>query len=330
MSLIYRDYDEFLSYIKTTGRTVLAVSSSMLPRLDGGRFLESLSGIADLTVFSDYDPNPDISSVDKGIEIASRIKPGLILAAGGGSAIDVAKAVRDRYEGECALAVIPTTAGSGSEATKIAVIYKDGVKLSLGSPRMEASAIMFDPKVLITLPSYQKRSTLSDSLCHAIESMWSLRANEQSIEYADSALKGIFAYYKAYLAGDLEAAAKVQGASYDAGRAIDITMTTGGHAMAYKLTTMKGTAHGHACLLAVKQLWDYMDEMGTDLGQVQRYRKDFDEFYGYVDLKAPDITTEDIDILSMSVNKERLANNPLMLDTEELKLLYIRMAEERT
>ncbi len=328
MAEIFHSYKDFLGWIKENASVVFAVTGSMLARLDEGRFLNSLKESVSLTVFSDFKPNPDISSVINGTDIARNIQPDLILAVGGGSAIDVAKSIKAEYETDCLLAVIPTTAGSGSEATKIAVIYKDGVKQSLKSPKMAADAILFDPDILPGLPDYQKRSTLSDALCHAIESMWSIRATEESIAIARSAADAIFANYRAYLNGDTDAARCIQKAAYDAGRAIDITATTGGHAMAYKLTKMKGLAHGHACLLAVKQLWDYMLVRGTDLGPAAEYKDAFDEFYGSVDLEQPELSLEDVDLLASSVNQERLKNNPLMLSTAEIATLYRMMAKE--
>ncbi|MCR4688273.1 MAG: iron-containing alcohol dehydrogenase [Saccharofermentans sp.] len=330
MTTIFKDYNGFLEYISSNAKTVFAVTGKMLSRLDGGKFMEELSSKVSLTVFSNFKPNPDISSVIEGVGVCQGINPDLILAVGGGSAIDVAKAIKTEYAKDTLLAVVPTTAGSGSEATKIAVIYKDGVKLSLGDPKMEADAIMFDPAALLSLPDYQRRSAMADAMCHAIESMWSNRANEESTSYAIAAATGILQNYKEYLDLSPEAAILIQQAAYDAGRAINITATTGGHAMAYKMTTMKGFAHGHSCILAVKVLWDYMQDEGVDLKAASGFKNGFMDLYDFLGLSRPVLTAEEIDVLASSVNRERLANNPKILSTEELKMLYARIAKENT
>ena len=193
---------------------------------------------------------------------------------------------------------------------------------------MAADCIMFDPKILLSMPPYQLRSTLADALCHAVESMWSRRANEESIQYAKESAKAIFDNYKAYLEGDIKAASVIQQAAYNAGRAINITTTTGGHAMSYKLTTMKGIAHGHACILAVRQLWNYMESKGIDLGLAAEFKTDFDEFYDHIGFEAPDLSEDDISVLASSVNQERLVNNPLLLDYDEIRMLYRGMTKK--
>ena len=171
---------------------------------------------------------------------------------------------------------------------------------------MLPDAVLLDPSVLENLPEYQKKATMSDAVCHAVESAWSSATCEESRAFSYSALDKIFANYKSYLAGDEQT----------------FTKTTGGHALCYKLTTLYGISHGHAALLCVRALWNYMEGRTDNLEFVSRYKEQFDEYFRYLDLAKPDIPEEDYGILADSVNTERLSNNPAALTREDIVTVY--------
>lgn len=108
------------------------------------------------------------------------------------------------------------------------------------------------PGALKTLPAYQRKSTMLDALCHAVESFWSVHATAESKAYSRDALKMIRRYAEDYLANCDEGNAGMLLAANTAGKAINLTQTTAGHAMCYKLTSLYGLAHGHAAALCVK------------------------------------------------------------------------------
>ena len=111
-------------------------------------------------------------------------------------------------------------------------------------------------------------------------------------------------------------------AAFEAGEAINITKTTGGHALCYKLTTGYGLAHGHAALLCVNALWDFMDGKTDNMKFVEAYKAQFREFFDYLGLPKPEIADADYDVLADSVNLDRLSNNPVALTHEDIVNIY--------
>lgn len=309
--------------------------------------------------FSDFCPNPLYESVVSGVEAFGRFGGGLIVAVGGGSAMDVAKCIKlysnlDPHKNYLQQQIVPnaipflavpTTAGTGSEATRYAVIYYQGEKQSVSHDSCIPTAVLLAPCLLRTLPPYQKKATMMDALCHAIESGWSVNSTPESMGYALQAIREITAGMDDYLAGDEEAAGRMLMAANLAGRAINITQTTAAHAMSYKLTSLYGLAHGHSAAICLPPLWRYMtghldqcvDARGaahvqwafgqlagalgcSNVGQAVQYMEDL---LGRLGLGAPDAwTTDQIEVLARSVNPVRLKNNPVALGEEALAGLY--------
>lgn len=309
--------------------------------------------------FSDFAPNPDYESVVEGVKLFKAEGCDGVLAIGGGSAMDVAKCIKlyatmdgtvnylqqEPVENEIPLLAIPTTAGTGSEATRFAVIYYCGEKQSVVHESIIPRYVFFYADVLVDLPLYQKKTTAMDAMCHAVESFWSVNSTAESKEYAKEAIRLINENLFPYLSGDKEAADKMFVASNIAGKAINITQTTAGHAMCYKITTLYKLSHGHAAVLCVNKLWPYMiknvdkclDPRGTEYltGTFEELAAAFDcesaeeaasKFGGMLDdleLSAPAIGgAEQLEVMVKSVNLTRLKNNPVLLDETALRDLY--------
>ena len=327
---------------------------------------DDIRGIdADSLWFSDFQPNPDIESVREGMRLFDSKGCDSILAIGGGSAMDVAKAIKmfssydpdgdlpvpDPEPAQVPFIAIPTTAGTGSEATRYSVVYKDGAKQSLTAEWIIPEYVIMLPELLRTLPDYQKKCTCMDALCHSVESFWSVNSSDESKVYSRKAMRMILDNIDAYLAGDQDAAKTMLRAANYAGRAINITQTTAGHAMSYKVTKLFGTPHGHAAAICVEKIWPYMldhmddcvDGRGTDylshmfkeLSAVFTGQEDapadlapekFSELLHVLGLAAPEgMTDEQLDILVTSVNPVRLKNNPVGLDKEAIRELYLQI-----
>ena len=193
--------------------------------------------------FSDFTPNPDYESVVRGVRIFREQKCDAIVAIGGGSAIDVAKCIKlyanmanDGEDGlflktpvipnDIPFLAVPTTAGTGSEATRFAVIYYKGNKQSIADDSCIPDCVLFDGSTLKTLPLYHKKATMLDAFCHAIESFWSVNSTDESKSYSKSAIQEILKASEEYLNNTDEGNSKMLEAANLAGRAINITQTT--------------------------------------------------------------------------------------------------------
>ncbi|QFZ19547.1 phosphonoacetaldehyde reductase [Saccharothrix syringae] len=229
----------------------------------------------DVEWFSGVRPNPVLEGVLAGSAVHRRVKPDLVVAVGGGSAIDTAKLVRSlppergaalpllTGEAEPApahrrppLVALPTTAGSGSEATRFATVYVDGVKMSLDHPAVAPEYALVDPELLRTCPARLVRSCALDALCHAVESHWSRRSTAASRRLALRALEGVLTALGGGATGD-ERLAALAAAATTAGQAIDLTRTTAAHAFSYRLTARFGVPHGVACALNLIWLFEH-------------------------------------------------------------------------
>ncbi|MBR4759348.1 MAG: phosphonoacetaldehyde reductase [Lachnospiraceae bacterium] len=311
--------------------------------------------------FSDFEPNPRYESVVNGVRIFRRESCEAIVAIGGGSAMDVAKCIKlystlqgDGKNGEWLTQVVvpnhipflamPTTAGTGSEATRFSVIYYENKKQSVTDDSCLPETVLMDSNVLRTLPDYQKKSTMMDALCHAIESYWSVNSTKESRAYSKDAIQTIMKQMNAYLANTDEGNAAMLMAAHYAGKAINITQTTAGHAMCYKITSMFGCAHGHATALCNKVLYPWMVEnvdRCTDprgIAYLKNILNEIADALGCRDARSggeklaktvdalgfevPIASTEQYEELKSSVNPVRLKNHPILLDEETIDKLY--------
>lgn len=166
-----------------------------------------------LVNFSDFTPNPLYDSVVKGVELFRTSKCDSILAIGGGSAIDVAKCIKlfatlpidldylvqPIIENNIPFIAVPTTAGTGSEATHFAVIYKEGEKKSVDHISSLPNLIIFDYRNLLSVPLEHVKATLLDTLSHAIESYWSVNSTTDSIAYSQKALDLLYTSMDQYI-----------------------------------------------------------------------------------------------------------------------------------
>lgn len=348
------DYRELDGYFQQAGiRKLFLVCGNSIHKLRlGGYFdtLEARTGVR-LIRFSGFRSNPLYEDAANAAEAFRSGGCDAIAAVGGGSAIDVAKCVklwagmtpsRNYMEQEIVpnaipFLAVPTTAGTGSEATRYAVIYYQGEKQSVSHESCIPSAVLLDPSALESLPDYHRKVSMLDALCHAVESFWSIHATAESREFSRRAIRKIQEHADSYLANTPAGIAGMLEAANLAGKAIDYTQTTAGHAMCYKLTTLYGLAHGHAAALCTAKLWPFMAEQaaGTELETVFR---DLDrimsaaEFQALLDrlkLETPKPRPEDFKMLQNSVNPVRLKNNPVPLDTQTIDRLYHQILSEK-
>lgn len=350
-------HTQLLNILKEIGcKKFLLVCDGSFKFLSVKNYFDNLSCYA---VFDEFKPNPLYEDVCKGIEVFKQNGCDAIVAVGGGSAIDVAKCIKlysclnpevnylkqEYKDSAIPLIAIPSTAGTGSESTRYAVIYYDGKKQSVTHESIIPDYVILDHSVLKTLPVYQKKCTMLDALCQGIESWWSVNSNDESKKYSEIAVKRIIEYKDEYLSGSSDKAAEqIMLAANYAGRAINITQTTAAHAMSYKLTSMYKIPHGHAVAICLPKVWKFMscnynkcvdargagyleiifkqisNAIGAD--SVNSAIIDFEKMLKEMGICSPEYVEGDLEILASSVNATRLSNNPVSLTEKDLFSLY--------
>ena len=352
------NYSALSEYLSTLNiKKILLVHGKSFYRLPIANFFLSLK--IPSVHFTDFAPNPIYESVTAGVDFYRKNNCDALIAVGGGSAIDVAKCIKlfanmnggvDYLQqkiipNKIPLIAVPTTAGTGSESTHFAVIYRAGKKFSVADKSALPSALMLDSSAIKFLPAYQKKVGMLDAFCHALEASWSVNSSEKSRAYAFEAIRLICANWKFYLSENSSetCCAYMLYASRLAGMAINLAKTTAGHALSYKLTSKFGIAHGHAAALCVVEVWKHMQEnlncaVNNNLSEIFQQLAEsmncatVDEAINYfkkiladLNLNKPlqeNFSESDIEDLAASVNVERLANNPVRLDEVAIKNIY--------
>lgn len=228
-------------------------------------------------IFSEVEPDPSIETVMKGADMMAKFQPDVIIALGGGSAMDAAKGmwlffenpdadffglkqkfldIRKRivkypHLGERAQFVaIPTTSGTGSEVTSFAVITdkEANVKYPLADYELTPDVAIIDPQFVMSVPKQVTADTGLDVLTHAIEAYVSCMANDYTDGLAMKAIQLVFEYLpRAYRNGnDEEAREKMHNASTIAGMAFANAFLGINHSLAHKLGAEFHIAHGRA------------------------------------------------------------------------------------
>lgn len=256
----------------------------------------------------------------------------VILAIGGGSVIDIGKAIIYKLKIKPFFIAAPTTAGSGSEATCFAVVYKGKKKESLVHPNLLPEVVFLDPELTYSLPSYQTATSGMDALSQAVESFWNKNANSESKQYsAEAIIVWKENFLKAVLTDDHEAKERLLYAAHMAGKAINITRTTGPHALSYYLTSRFNVPHGQAVSLFLPAFFlynpdesDLYELLGVRDGEaaadlIRQYMKQagLATTLEELGIKKGDVMSE----LLSEVNEERFANNPSPLDEAKLRNL---------
>ena len=364
LQFVDNDYSTLHDWIQEVGQNpILFVcdgSVRFLVELDDFLLQEEQQGIR-LVRFQEFQSNPLYEQVQEGVMLFRREKCKAILAIGGGSAIDVAKCIRiyngmqgDGTNGSFLTQMVPenvvpflampTTAGTGSEATRYAVIYYQGRKQSVTSTHCIPDVALLDPGTLKTLPKYQKKATMMDALCHAIESFWAVNSTEESRYYSREAIWLIMHRMDEYLSNTEEGRHEMLRAANLAGKAINITQTTAGHAMCYMITSIFGVAHGHAAILCDRILFPWMvwhtdrcvdargetylqetlDLLGQAMGcaDAESGARKLEEIFQKMHFEIPVATKTQLKILKKTVNPDRLKNHPVVLDEETIEMLY--------
>ncbi len=301
--------------------------------------------------YSGLGSNPQYDRVVQAIEDLKDADFDLVIGVGGGSIIDYAKLLalylvnKKRFYSDFTdvqdlralspIVAIPTTAGTGSEATHFAVLYKDGKKYSIATDEMLPGHVIIDPKLTYTMNPHLTATTGMDALCQAIESLWARGATPKSKEYAITALRYIVPNIEsAVISPDAHSRRAMAIGAYYAGKAINISKTTGPHAFSYYLTHQFGVTHGEAVAMTMKLFIElnypyvnedvrsiYLDVFGVQ--SVEEFMTNFHKLQKKIGLResvrdAGIKNKEELKMLIDSVNMERMTNNPAPIDVDKV------------
>lgn len=365
MQTIFHGISQLTEALTRCGaRKVLLVVDSSFPFLGIRKEVESMP--VPYVLFDQFTPNPLYEDVCKGVALFHAEQCDSIVAVGGGSSIDVAKCIKlycrmdsavNYLQQECSdsgvpLIAIPTTAGTGSESTRFAVIYYEGKKQSVNHISIIPTVAILEPQVLLTLPQYQKKCTVLDALCQGIESWWSVNSTPESQQLSRQAVETLWPLIEPYVFGtgnpanDARIAEQVMQAANIAGQAINITQTTAPHAFSYKITSLYRLPHGHAVAVCLPEIWIYMlrhpdaciDPRGSEyllgifsdiahaIGCADAQEAVIHIFGLLANLELANPTSDtpeqDIGLLSQTVNPVRLKNNPVALTPDAIHSIY--------
>jgi len=232
--------------------------------------------------FSDFEPNPSWQSGAAAARLAGEIDADAVVAIGGGSCCDVAKVAAlgcrnprmadalARGEGitearPVPIIAVPTTSGTGSEATHFAAIYVEGRKVSVTHPGLLPTVAVLDDRFHLAMPAQLAAASGMDALAQAMESIWAVGATAESLKLAESGGRLIATNIESSVRDrDPDARRAMMLGSHLAGRAINISKTTAAHALSYQLTMRYGLAHGHAVALTVGHLASAIENASTE------------------------------------------------------------------
>lgn len=237
-------------------------------------FLRPIFADREVVRFYDFSVNPKMEDLGHVLEAFKASKAHLLIAVGGGSTIDLAKLInyfaatgidptnytkgeKCNIEAFWPLLAVPTTAGTGSEATHFAVLYNGFKKISVADGRMAPSHIWLNPRFTISMSSYLTACTGFDAFAQAIESYWAVGSTKESRQDSAKAIKLCLAHLeKAVMMPTLEHRANMLQAAYLSGKAINVSKTTAAHALSYALTAHYGLPHGHAVAMTLPAVFE--------------------------------------------------------------------------
>lgn len=213
-------------------------------------------------VYEGVVPNPSTSTVDEGATAAREFGPAAIVALGGGSAMDAAKAIAlNTSEPAMPIVAIPTTAGTGAETNGFGVIEDTArrCKVYLGNDTVRPKIAMLDPELTIGVPPAVTAATGIDALVHGIESLSSRGANPISVAYATQAVRMVSAWLPAAVEDgtNLEARSQLILGAHLAGQALTISGLGLVHGIAHALTAHTGTPHGVALAAVLRPVMEF-------------------------------------------------------------------------
>lgn len=257
-------------------------------------------------IYSDVEPDPDVETIMRGVQAMRQFQPDVIIALGGGSAMDAAKGMWLFYEhpeatfdglklkfmdirkraykfprlgAKAQMVCIPTTSGTGSEVTSFSVVTdkKNGnIKYPVADYALTPGVAIIDPQFVMSLPKSATADTGLDVLTHALEAYVSVMASDYTDGLALQAIGMVFEYLpRAYKNGatDTVAREKMHNASCIAGMAFTNAFLGLNHSMAHKLGGDYHIPHGRANAILLPYVVEYNAQKPTKFATFPKYEK---------------------------------------------------------
>lgn len=279
--------------LKTLGKKALIVTDDMMVKLDNVKMLEAILTQINISyyIYSGINTEPTDTMIAEGVRIYNDERCDFLIAIGGGSPIDSMKAIAmmsatnhsicDHMGKELefdrpSMVAIPTTAGTGSEATQFTIITdsKTDIKMLLKGTKVIPDVAIIDPQFTMSVPKAITAATGVDALCHAIESYTSKKAQPLSDIFALSATKRIFEnLLRCYQQGDdIEARTQMSIASLEAGISFNNASVTIVHGMSRPIGALFHVPHGLSNAMLLETCIKYSkDSIPDKLAQLARY-----------------------------------------------------------
>lgn len=338
------------------GRRVVVVTDPVVSKLPPSESM--IRRLKPVAVFDGVRPNPTVANVDELTELLRKKRAGTVVAVGGGSSLDCAKAAaclavtnepgirpfhsggKEFVEPGLPLVALPTTAGTGSEVTPIAVLDDEEkcFKGPANSPFFYPTVAVVDPEWTLSVPIHVTAATGLDALSHTIEGFWSIHHQPICDTLAKEAAKTIFDSLPAVFDNpdNVEARTEMSYAATLAGIAFQLPKNAIIHACSYPLSARAHMAHGAACAFtmeaAIRLNTPYMD------GRMEEFAAycGFSTIRAMTDtitllkhrgglpctLKEAKIDAETVELLIRDSFHPLMKNNPKTVTEEDLRNIY--------
>lgn len=277
--------NESKAYLKSFGKRVLIVTDKVMTDLGNVKVLtDVLDGEKiEHVLYNEINSEPTDTMIEKGVKLYKENQCDFLIGLGGGSPIDSTKAIGAMITNEGKIsdymgreiekelppfAVIPTTAGTGSEATQFTIITdtKNDVKMLLKGANLLPNLAIVDPRFTMTAPAKITAATGLDALTHAIEAYTSRKAQPLSDSFAVSAVKRIFKYLPIAFdtPKDLKAREEMSIAALEAGIAFNNSSVTIVHGMSRPIGALFHVPHGLSNAMLLEVCFTYVVDGAYD------------------------------------------------------------------
>lgn len=232
-----------------TSRNVLVVTDEFFSRSGKALEIAKLVPGAQIRIFDKVIPDPPAALAAQGAALCREFHPDLLIALGGGSPMDCAKAIKLAYGERLTFVAIPTTSGSGSEMTSFSILTHKGVKHPLVDPALRPDVAILDGSLLKQLPSALVADTGMDLLAHCVEALVATNRTGFSEAMAVFGARTVFRNLERSFQGDILVRQSIHEAAAMAGMAFDNAGLGICHALAHAIGGVFHVPHGRLCAM---------------------------------------------------------------------------------